>query len=264
MLGSREADLKPSTRVSVAGALCLAVGGGIVWGLREASESSLFRVRAVEIADLPAAAPVTAAEVSALAGIQVDKARLLSLDLEAIERRLLAHPWIRGASVQRRLPQTVSIKVWLREPRALLQIRGNLSYVDGDGVVFGTLDLGSSADLPVVSGVGQDEPVRLREIASFLETWRSSSLGRSSEISSLVRGSEKEFRALIVYPLKGGEPGRKARAWVELGQELDGKTEIQLEPLRGVLQYLSERGVAARQIWANVGKKIVVKIARGS
>ncbi len=274
MLTSREAGLEPIARVSLTGVLCLSVVGGVAWGFREARESALFRVRSVEVADLPEASPVTAAEVSALTGIQVGEERLLSLDLGSIERRLLTHPWIREAAVRRRLPQAVTVEVQLHEPQALLEVDGRLSYVDRDGVVFGTLDLRSSADLPVVSGVGREESDRLREIARFLEAWQSSSLGRTSEISGLVRGPGNEFRALIVYPLKVSRPTRlddstnrsssRARAWVELGQDLDGETEIQLERLRGVLQYLSERGVAARQIWANVGKKIVVKIARGS
>jgi hypothetical protein len=231
------------------------------YGMYRALHSPLFTVRVVEVSDLPETAPVNAATIETLAAVPVGKMNLFALDLAAIERRILANPWIREARLQKRFPQTLSVSVVFREPQALMQgDGGKLAYVDADGRVFGQVNLMNSADLPILAGLHKQPMQRVREALIVLSTWNESSLAPNSEISTLGWDSDRGFRAWVVYPTKSF----RVRALVELGQEVDAQLPGQFERLSKVFQYLSTNSVAARQIWADTGKKIVVRTAHGS
>jgi cell division protein FtsQ len=231
------------------------------YGMYRAMRSPLFTVRVVEMADLAENAPVSAAAIESLAAVPIGQVNLFALNLAEIESRVLSNPWIREARLQKRFPQTLTISVTFREPQALMQgDGGRLSYVDTDGRVFGQVSLAKSADLPILFGLNKQPMQRVREALAVLSTWGESSLSGSSEISSLSWDSDRGYRAWIVYPTKSS----RARALVELGQEVDAQLPAQFERLSKVFQYLSANSVAVRQIWADTGKKIVVRTAHGS
>lgn len=58
---------------------------------------------------------------------------ILAFDLEAARQRVLALPWVREASVSRRLPGTLVVTIEERRPRALWQHEGRIRVVDGRG-----------------------------------------------------------------------------------------------------------------------------------
>lgn len=232
-----------------------------VAGLSAATRSSLFTLRVVEVADQPAGAPADAHVISELAGVKLGTLNLFDLDLTPIERRILAHPWIREVTLQKRFPQTLSITVVFREPKALLQdIKGRLSYIDAGGQVFGRADLRRNQDLPVVSGIGAGQEEVIRSALSILERWDRAKLSAISQVSSLAYDPEKGFRAWVTYPIAQSQ----GRALVELGHETDGELDEQLGRLSQVFNYLAGHGISVRQIFADSGKKIIVKIARRS
>jgi len=68
------------------------------------------------------------------------------------ERRLLAHPRICEASLERRLPNQVRLRVEERRPLAIL-LAGLPLLLAGDGAVFPALDGEATAELPYVTGV---------------------------------------------------------------------------------------------------------------
>lgn len=59
---------------------------------------------------------------------------ILAIDPAEAKRRLETIPWVRGASVERRLPDTLYIRLVERRPLALWQRDGKLVPVDSDGV----------------------------------------------------------------------------------------------------------------------------------
>lgn len=232
-------------------------------GLFLAMRSPLFLLRVVEVADQHEGAPVDAAAISALADAPVGRENLFTLDLRDIEARLKTHPWIRGVTLMKRFPQTLSIRVEFRKPKAMLQnATGALVYVDEDGSRFGQVNLSEAADLPVLSGLeGEGPDSKLPDTLRLLDSWGAAEVGRLATVSSISYDPERGYRMLVTYPL--AKSGR-GRAMVELGQEIDGDLEAQLGRLAEVFGHLSRNGASARQIWADAGKKIVVKIARGS
>lgn len=66
--------------------------------------------------------------------------------------RLLSHPWIRHAQVQRQFPNRLSISVDERRPVAIVRL-GELNYVDRGGHILGPLRDGDSPDLPLITGL---------------------------------------------------------------------------------------------------------------
>lgn len=241
--------------------------GGAGWGVRTAMRSPMFLIQVVEVADLPEATPVEASAITQLADVQVGRINLFDLDLKPVERRILMHPWIREVRLEKHFPQTLSISVVFREPQALMQSEsGALSYVDVDGKVFGQVDLRLHPDLPVLSASTSVSSVRIDEALRLIRSWEQSELSKNVRLSQLQWDGERGFRALVSYPLPSpSASAARGRTFVDLGQDLDAEaTKSQFERLTQVFEYLSTHRVVARQVWADAGKKIVVKTARGS
>lgn len=231
--------------------------------------SDLFTVRVVEVVGLgsgnnddgPSArilTPLDAQQVLEIAQVPTESTNLFSLRLSGIEKRLLSHPWIKGVTISKHFPQTVSVSVVFRDPVAILQNpNGTLYYLDSDGTAFAPLNLKSNSDLPVlVNFPAEQVGVALR----FLQSWSVSGLDMQSRLSSLEWDPEKGLGVMATYFL----PQSQGRVKVELGRSFESDPEAQLGRLREVLTYLSKNGIRARQVFADLGKKIVVRIARSS
>ena len=76
-------------------------------------------------------------------------------------------PWVKKARVERRLPDTLYVKIEERKPLALWQRRGRLALIDADGVVLTDRDLGPWRSLMIV--VGDNAPKRAAELLAMLE-----------------------------------------------------------------------------------------------
>ncbi|MCM2277657.1 MAG: FtsQ-type POTRA domain-containing protein [Oligoflexia bacterium] len=250
-------DFRRTLVIFFAAFALLAAAGGIYMAIH----SPLFLVQVVEVSDQPDEAPVDAQTITQLAAIPSGMVNLFDLDLRLVERRILTNPWIREVRLQKRFPQTLSIAVSYREPKALFQYQdGRLAYVDSTGKVFGQVNLRLQADLPLLTGLSSEqEGAGLSGALGLIAAWDRSPLKGLAQLSSVHWDGERGFRALLVYSL-----GRaKNRAMVDLGQEIDGR-EDQLQKLSEVVAYLGSHSIPAFQIWADSGKKIVVKTAHGS
>ena len=81
---------------------------------------------------------------------------MLAISPAAAKARLEALPWIRSASVERLLPDTLYVRVTERQPLALWQRKGKLQLVDREGAVVAVPSLDEFADLVIL--VGDDAP----------------------------------------------------------------------------------------------------------
>ena len=79
---------------------------------------------------------------------------ILSIDLDAAKARLETVPWVRNASIERLLPDTLYVRLTERAPLALWQHRGKFDLVDQDGNVIANADIGDYPFLPQVVGDG--------------------------------------------------------------------------------------------------------------
>ena len=95
-------------------------------------------------------------------------APILAFDLEAAQKRVEALPWVRKASVERMLPDTVLLNVEEREPLVLWQHKGAFALIDTDGEVILRKGLERFSDLLVV--VGADAPKHAAKLLQALAT----------------------------------------------------------------------------------------------
>jgi cell division protein FtsQ len=95
-------------------------------------------------------------------------APILAFDLEAAQKRIEKLPWIKSATVERMLPDTVLLSVKERQPMALWQYKGVFALIDTDGEVILKTGLERFSDLLVV--VGGDAPEHAAELLKDLAT----------------------------------------------------------------------------------------------
>ncbi len=98
---------------------------------------------------------VSGAEILRLAAIPRN-ARLFTVDLAAVKKRILQNPFIRAASVNRQGPEGITITVTERRPVALLAA-GELLSVDDEGTVLPAVKSDQLFDLPVLTGSLPDD-----------------------------------------------------------------------------------------------------------
>jgi cell division protein FtsQ len=93
---------------------------------------------------------------------------ILAVDAAQAKTRIEAIAWVRSASVERRLPDTVYVRVAEREPLAFWQRQGKLVLVDRDGVVVPSDHAESFGNLIVL--VGADAPKSGAALLDMLAT----------------------------------------------------------------------------------------------
>lgn len=95
-------------------------------------------------------------------------APILALDLEDARERVMALPWVREASIERVLPDTLVVHIVERKPLALWQHRGKFTLIDEEGQEIVRDDIAAFGHLPVV--VGDGAPAHASDLLRMLET----------------------------------------------------------------------------------------------
>lgn len=95
-------------------------------------------------------------------------APLFAFDPAAAKERIEALPWVRSASVERLLPDTVFLRIEERRPLAIWQHKGRFSLIDRRGELITDKGLKRFSDLFVV--VGADAPEKTPELLSVLSS----------------------------------------------------------------------------------------------
>jgi cell division protein FtsQ len=106
---------------------------------------------------------------------------ILAVDPADAKQRLEAVPWVRSASVERRLPDTLHIRLVERQPLAFWQQHGKLVLIDHDGVVIPNERLDQFGNLIVL--VGPDAPAHGAELIDMLQT----EPGLAAHVAAAVR-----------------------------------------------------------------------------
>ncbi len=101
---------------------------------------------------------------------------ILQVDLQALARRVMENPWIKEATVQRRLPLSLTIQVVERVPEAVF-IAGRRHLLSADGVILAELGEGELPSLPVLRAmtprrVSVGDRILTSEMVQGLAVWR--------------------------------------------------------------------------------------------
>jgi cell division protein FtsQ len=94
---------------------------------------------------------LTEKEILTLASLRAPS-NMLTINRDAIARRIRANPWVREVFVGREFPDRLVIVVWERKAVALIERDNGLFLVDSEGTPFKKLDTGEESDLPVLTG----------------------------------------------------------------------------------------------------------------
>jgi cell division protein FtsQ len=131
---------------------------------------------------------LTEKDILAMAKIS-PHANILSVNTDAVARRICANPWIKNVYIGRELPARLVLDVRERKPIALVKQAGDFYLMDGEGFVFKRLSKGDEVDLAIITGVNiqaKAQSALLAEALKLLETLSATEqhafLGTVSEI----------------------------------------------------------------------------------
>lgn len=193
---------------------------------------------------------------------------MVGLDLARVEERLLRDPWVKQVVVAKQFPATVKIELSLREAVlgiARTESSRKLHYLDREGVAFAPWNPKFELELPILLGVPTTDAAVIALAREWAGLWRSVPELAQVELATLRWDRSLGLQASVAYPLATGS---RVHTRIGLGSDspqLDpAQARGQLQRLAQVINHLSQQGMVARQIWADLGKKIVVKTAPGS
>jgi cell division protein FtsQ len=96
---------------------------------------------------------------------------LLAIDLNELQEKLEEHPWVRSASLEKRFPHTLVIRLEKEEPWALA-LTDRLYYMNHRGGLFKEPSSDERIDFPVVTGLSTSEQERQEEIEAAVRILR--------------------------------------------------------------------------------------------
>lgn len=160
------------------------------WGFQMVGSLPYFDLKEVI---LEGGKHINAQELAAKAGITPSQ-NLLFFNLREVRRKILQNPWVEEATVRRRFPDTLIIKVKEREPAGLIQINNSSKcfLVSIDGVVLEDLTAGARPELPLIMGLSSGQ-AKLGEALPYENLGQSFSLiGKINAHSPAPLGRIKE------------------------------------------------------------------------
>ncbi|MBI1205699.1 MAG: FtsQ-type POTRA domain-containing protein [Azospirillum sp.] len=168
----------PILRIGGIGALCGAMVGGVFW-LWQAGWLGGIATWANEVAiEFSANLGFRVSEVLVEGRVGADRNTLLStlkvkrgdpiFGFSVVEARTMLEdlPWVAAATVERRLPDTIYVRLTERRPMALWQREHKLVLIDREGNVLADKGIEYFSNLPIL--VGDDAPARAPDLLAAL------------------------------------------------------------------------------------------------
>jgi cell division protein FtsQ len=191
-------------------------------------------------------------EIMALANVRPGD-DMIRLNLRQIGEHVEKNPWVETVRVKRYFPRTLAIEVTERDPLAIINV-GYLAYLDAKGEVFKPLNEGDNLDLPIVTGVSEDDLTRnqsgakeaLKGAVALINLLKQGQVFRLEDVSELHY--DKGF-GYTIFTTRGGVP-------VRLGT--DGHRE-KLARLARIYRELQAQMPTLEYIDLNYNDKIIVK-----
>ena len=81
---------------------------------------------------------------------------VFSIDLDSARNKMLGDPYVKSATLARRLPDTILVDIEERVPAAIVALGDGLVLVTRDGDAFKRVEVGDPTDLPVITGLAPE------------------------------------------------------------------------------------------------------------
>jgi cell division protein FtsQ len=160
---------------------------------------------------------------------------ILAVDPDRARRRLESLPWVRSATIERRLPGTLFVRLVEREPLAIWQHDGKQELIDHQGEVIAVKDLNRFSRLPTV--VGTDAARHAAELLAMLG--REPAL--AARVTAAVRIDDRRWNLRIDHRIEVMLPDDDpAAAWAKLAR-LERTTRLLQRNVEAVDMRLSDR-----------------------
>jgi cell division protein FtsQ len=117
---------------------------------------------------------------------------LLGFSVSAARQRIETLSWVENAAVERRLPDTVLVRLTERRPFAVWQNQKKFSLIDRNGQVVGDQDVAQFGSLPLV--VGADAPAFAAGLLDALAAQPS----LQSHVAALVRVGDRRWNLRLL------------------------------------------------------------------
>ena len=138
---------------------------------------------------------------------------ILAVSPSRAKQQLESLPWVRSASIERRLPHALFVRLVERRPLAVWQHGGKQELIDRQGEVIPVKDLGPFAKLPTV--VGDDAPAHAAKLIDML----ASEPELASRVTAAVRVDERRWNLRVDNAVDVMLPqDNPAQAWSRLAQ----------------------------------------------
>jgi cell division protein FtsQ len=209
--------------------------GGVAAAVHWALTTPRFAVVAVEVRGASRVEPQRILELSGI----VHGTNLWLLDPGLIRARLETLPEIRRAEVVRELPNRVSIHVEERRPFTLVHA-ARLHWLDEDGRLLGEERHAVATEVPVISGLSEDELAtmrtapgpRARAAIALIRALLRTGSALAAEISEIDMSRSE---GPVLYTVDGVEVRLGSEEWEERLARLEGVlAQVATEDVRGV------------------------------
>ena len=199
-------------RIAANVVLVALVAAASLWLYQRMQQDRRFAIQRVETAGAEHTSP---AAIQKIASKYVGS-NLFKLDIAALRGQLLALPWIESVAIEKKIPNTLIVRITERKPIALAAAEANLRYVDNHGLSFAPLSVGEgNPELPIITGARPDELPRTVDFLQHVRRERPELFARISEIAPVAPDAfqifDRDIRTVIVM-----KPEGYAEKWQQL------------------------------------------------
>jgi cell division septal protein FtsQ len=131
------------------------IGGASYGALKSASWMKRSPLLTVSSVSVEGSSRIDKKEILRLSGIKTGM-HMLNISPSAAEKAIEKEPWVKTASVVRRFPHTVVVRIRERTPIALVSA-GRVYYADDDGMLL-PMFKGTYSNLPLITGIAGVRP----------------------------------------------------------------------------------------------------------
>jgi cell division protein FtsQ len=129
------------------------IGGGSLWHEAAATALADSARLGLAVADIEVEGRTTTDRETILAALGAGVGTpIFAVSPSRAKEELEKLPWVRSATIERRLPDTIYVRLVERKPLALWQHDGRIELIDHDGAVIPVRRLDRFAKLPLVVG----------------------------------------------------------------------------------------------------------------